>query len=81
MGDIELDKTFSSEMIMSSEPRGCDQKAPMNTLLAPAEKRFIQWLAPHFPAWVETWQLTMLTVPWKYRNHRLFYKPFKGDKK
>lgn len=49
---------------MNSESKGCDRKAPMNSLLAPFEKQFIQWLTPFFPAWVETWQLTMLTVPW-----------------
>ena len=49
---------------MSDDTKGCDKKAPMKTLLSAPEKRFIQWLTPHFPAWVETWQLTMLTVPW-----------------
>jgi len=49
---------------MNNEASGCDKKAPMNSLLAPYEKRFIQWLTPHFPEWVETWQLTILTVPW-----------------
>ena len=49
---------------MSNETQGCDKKAPMKTLLSAPEKRFIQWLTPRFPAWVETWQLTMLTVPW-----------------
>ena len=49
---------------MSNETQGCDKKAPMNTLLSAPEKRFILWLTPCFPAWVETWQLTLLTVPW-----------------
>ncbi len=49
---------------MSNDTQGCDKKAPMKTLLSAPEKRFIQWLTPKFPAWVETWQLTMLTVPW-----------------
>ena len=49
---------------MSDETSGCDKKAPMNSLLAPYEKRFILWLAPKFPLWVKSWQLTMLTVPW-----------------
>jgi phosphatidylglycerophosphate synthase len=43
---------------------GCDKKAPMNSLLAGVEKQFIVWLTPKFPAWVETWQLTMLTALW-----------------
>lgn len=43
---------------------GCDKKAPMNSLLAGIEKKFVVWLTPKFPAWVETWQLTLLTVPW-----------------
>lgn len=46
------------------ETGGCDKKVAMNSLLAGVEKRFILWLTPKFPAWVETWQLTMLTVPW-----------------
>lgn len=49
---------------MAEQMAGCAGKAPMRTLLAPYEKRFIQWLTPHFPAWVETWHLTLLTVPW-----------------
>ncbi|MBL7214061.1 MAG: hypothetical protein ISS71_00115 [Phycisphaerae bacterium] len=49
---------------MSERTAGCDKKAPMKTLLSTPEKRFILWLTPHFPAWVETWQLTLLTIPW-----------------
>ncbi|MHC4553336.1 MAG: CDP-alcohol phosphatidyltransferase family protein, partial [Planctomycetota bacterium] len=49
---------------MSEDTKGCDKKAPMRTLLAPHEKRFILWLAPKFPLWVKSWHLTMLTVPW-----------------
>lgn len=49
---------------MSDETSGCDKKAPMNSLLAPYEKRFILWLAPKFPLWIKSWQLTMLTVLW-----------------
>ncbi len=49
---------------MAEQTAGCAGKAAMRTLLAPYEKRFIQWLTPHFPAWVETWHLTLLTVPW-----------------
>lgn len=46
------------------ETSGCDKKVPMNSLLAGVEKRFIHWLTPKFPSWVETWQLTMLSVAW-----------------
>lgn len=49
---------------MTEQQGGCDKKAPMHSPLAAMEKRFIVWLTPHFPAWVETWQLTMLTVLW-----------------
>jgi phosphatidylglycerophosphate synthase len=49
---------------MAASPTGAAGKAPMKTLLSPYEKRFIQWLTPRFPKWVETWHLTMLTVPW-----------------
>lgn len=49
---------------MADQSTGCAGKAPMRTLLAPYEKRFIQYLTPHFPAWVETWHLTLLTIPW-----------------
>lgn len=49
---------------MGEQTSGCAGKAPMRTLLAPYEKRFIVWLTPHFPAWVETWHLTLLTIPW-----------------
>lgn len=46
------------------ETGGCDKKAPMNSLLAAPEKKFIQWLTPKFPACIETWHLTLLTIPW-----------------
>ncbi|NLK42254.1 MAG: hypothetical protein GX298_09410 [Planctomycetes bacterium] len=49
---------------MAEQTSGCAGKAPMRTLLAPYEKRFIQWLTPYFPSWVETWHLTLLTIPW-----------------
>jgi archaetidylinositol phosphate synthase len=50
--------------IMTTPPTGAAGKAPMKTLLAPYEKQFIGWLTPHFPTWIETWHLTLLTVPW-----------------
>ncbi|MCE5185772.1 MAG: CDP-alcohol phosphatidyltransferase family protein [Planctomycetaceae bacterium] len=46
------------------ETGGCDKKVPMNSLLAGVEKKFVVWLTPKFPKWVETWHLTMLTVAW-----------------
>lgn len=49
---------------MADYSSGCAGKAPMRTLLAPYEKRFIQWLTPYFPSWVQTWHLTLLTIPW-----------------
>ena len=49
---------------MTSEPTGCAGKSEMKTLLAPIEKRFILWLTPYFPKWVQTWHLTLLTIPW-----------------
>lgn len=49
---------------MAEQITGCAGKAPMRTWLAPYEKRFIQWLTPYFPRWVETWHLTLLTIPW-----------------
>ncbi len=49
---------------MAEQTSGCAGKAPMRTLLAPYEKQFIQWLTPRFPACIETWHLTLLTIPW-----------------
>lgn len=49
---------------MTTEATGAAGKAPMKTLLAPYEKRFITWLTPRVPAWIETWHLTLLTIPW-----------------
>ena len=49
---------------MDEQTTGPDKKAPIKTPLAAMEKRFIVWLTPKFPAWIETWQLTMLTVAW-----------------
>ncbi len=49
---------------MAEEGNGCDKKAPMNSLLAGPEKRFILWLAPKFPLWITSWHLTLTTVAW-----------------
>ena len=40
-----------------------DKKVPMKSLLADWEKRFINKWAPRFPAWIEGWHLTLLTIP------------------
>ena len=43
---------------------GGDKKMPMTTLLAPIERRFIDAWTPRFPAWIEGWQLTLMTLLW-----------------
>ncbi|MHC4834579.1 MAG: CDP-alcohol phosphatidyltransferase family protein, partial [Planctomycetota bacterium] len=49
---------------MTDKTTGCDGKAPMVSLLAAPEKRFIQWLTPKFPAWTTSRLLTLMTIPW-----------------
>ena len=49
---------------MADKTTGCDGKAPMVSLLAVPEKRFIQWLTPKFPAWATSRLLTLMTIPW-----------------
>ena len=41
-----------------------DKKLPMNTLLAPYERRFIDALTPRFPKWIEGYHLTLMTIAW-----------------
>jgi len=41
-----------------------DRKMPMKSLLAAPEKRFIQFLTPKFPKWIQGYHLTLLTIPW-----------------
>lgn len=36
----------------------------MRSLLAEPEKRFIAWLTPKFPRWIEGYHLTLLTILW-----------------
>ncbi len=43
---------------------GGDKKAPMHSPLARLERRFIDANVGRFPRWIETYHLTMLTVPW-----------------
>ena len=40
-----------------------DKKVPMKSLLANWEKKFIETWTPRFPAWIEGWHLTLLTIP------------------
>jgi phosphatidylglycerophosphate synthase len=41
-----------------------DKKAPMKTLLASAEKKFILNNVQKFPAWIEGYHLTLTTILW-----------------
>ena len=41
-----------------------DKKVPLTSILAGPEKKFITWLTPKFPNYIEGYHLTMLTVPW-----------------
>lgn len=34
------------------------------SLLGKIEKRFVAWMVPHIPLWLETYHLTLLTIPW-----------------
>lgn len=47
-----------------NDQTGPDKKAPIKSPLAAVEKRFIEYLTPKFPAWIETWHLTLLTILW-----------------
>lgn len=49
---------------MEQQTTGPAGKAPMRSPLALLEKKFITWLTPHFPAWIGTQLLTILTIPW-----------------
>lgn len=48
---------------MSEKEFKGDKKAPMRSPLAKAEKRLIDALTPHFPQWIQSYQLTLLTLP------------------
>ena len=41
-----------------------DKKVPLTSMLAGPEKKFITWLTPKFPGWIEGYHLTLLTIPW-----------------
>jgi len=47
---------------MHSEPFAGDKKVGQS-LLGPLEKRFISWAAPRVPKGIETYHLTLLTIP------------------
>ncbi len=49
---------------MSEDKFAGDRKLPMTTLLAPLERRFIDACVCRFPAWIEGWHLTLMTIPW-----------------
>jgi archaetidylinositol phosphate synthase len=49
---------------MADEHRGPDKKLPMTTLLAGPEKKFINYLTPKLPKCLETYHLTLMTIPW-----------------
>jgi len=46
------------------KPFGGDKKVKMTTLLAPYERRLVDWATPRIPDWIETWHLTYMTIPW-----------------
>lgn len=48
---------------MSKQKFTGDRKMPMRSLLAAPEKRFIQFLTPKFPKWIEGYHLTLVTIP------------------
>ncbi len=48
---------------MSDQFNG-DKKMPLKSLLAAPEKRFIKYLTPKFPQWIQGYHLTLLTIPW-----------------
>jgi phosphatidylglycerophosphate synthase len=49
---------------MSNEKFGGDKKLPMRTLLAKWERKFIDWLTPKFPRWLQGYHLTLMTLAW-----------------
>lgn len=40
-----------------------DKKVPMTSFLAKPERRFIDWIVPRFPRFIEGWHLTLATLP------------------
>lgn len=48
---------------MASEQFGGDKKLPMKSLLAKAERNFIDKNVAKFPKWIEGYHLTLMTIP------------------
>ena len=40
-----------------------DKKLPLKSPLAEVERRFIEFLTPHLPRWIEGYHLTLMTIP------------------
>ncbi|HUT24140.1 MAG TPA: CDP-alcohol phosphatidyltransferase family protein [Sumerlaeia bacterium] len=55
MGDKEL---------AGKEEFGGDKKVPLHSPLAKIERRFIDANVPRMPRWIESYHLTLLTIPW-----------------
>jgi len=49
---------------MDNESFGGDKKVPMKTLLARYERRLIDSNVSRFPAWLEGYHLTLMTIAW-----------------
>ena len=49
---------------MTTDTFAGDKKAPMRSPLAAVERKFINHYVGRFPRWIETYHLTLLTVPW-----------------
>jgi len=48
---------------MNNQEFGGDKKLPMKTLLAKYERRFIDKNVSKFPAWIQGYHLTLMTIP------------------
>ena len=48
---------------MNNQTFGGDKKAPMKSLFAKYEKKFIDSYVAKFPAWLEGYHLTLITIP------------------
>ena len=57
---------------------GADKVNP--SLLRPLERRFAPWILPKFPAWLETYHLTMLTLVWS-AGIVVFSNAARGDRR
>lgn len=48
---------------MNNQTFRCDKKAPMKSLLAKHERKFIDGNVAKFPAWIQGYHLTLMTIP------------------